>query len=106
MTIEVTEQAKAAFAKIDVPEGAFLRIRVVAGGCSGMKYDADVEQEMDEDDEMIFEDGELRIVADPGSAAFLDGLKIDYSNDLIKSGFRFLNPNAAGSCGCGASFAG
>ena len=41
-----------------------------------------------------------------GSAVFLDGLHIDFSDDLIRSGFRFTNPNASGSCGCGASFAG
>jgi len=105
MTIEVTEKAKAEFTKLGVPEGSFLRIAVVEGGCAGMKYTADVESEMKEGDELIFEDGNLRIVADIGSAIYLDGLKIDYSDDLVKSGFRFLNPSAAGSCGCGASFA-
>jgi len=106
MTIEVTDKAKTEFEKLDVPEGAFLRISVVQGGCAGMTYTAAVETDMGDDDEALYEDGELRIVADVGSATFLDGLKIDYSDDLIKSGFRFLNPNAAGSCGCGSSFAG
>lgn len=106
MTIEVTDKAKTEFEKLDVPEGAFLRISVVQGGCAGMTYTAAVETAMGDDDESLYEDGSLRIVADVGSATFLDGLKIDYSDDLIKSGFRFLNPNAAGSCGCGSSFAG
>ena len=43
-------------------------------------------------------------VADAGSTMFLDGLTIDYSDDLIQAGFRFNNPNASNSCGCGSSF--
>ena len=48
--------------------------------------------------------GPLRIVTDPKSANVLDGLRIDHSDDLIRSGFRFSNAKAGGSCGCGASF--
>ena len=104
--IEITDRALEEFGKMDVEPGGFLRITVVPGGCSGMTYAASVETEMQEDDETMFERDGLRIVSDPGSASFLEGMRIDYSDDLIKSGFRFLNPNAAGSCGCGASFAG
>ena len=48
--------------------------------------------------------GSLRVVSDPDSAEYLEGLVIDYSDDLIRSGFRFTNPNASGCCGCGSSF--
>ena len=55
---------------------------------------------------VVFENNGLKIICDEGSSLFLEGLSIDYSDDLIRSGFRFTNPNASGSCGCGASFAG
>ena len=54
---------------------------------------------------MIYQDDALRVVADGGSSMFLDGLVIDYSDDLISSGFRFKNAKAKKACGCGSSFA-
>lgn len=106
MNIEITDRAIAEFQKMDVAEGSFLRISVVPGGCSGMTYAASIESEKGEDDEVMFSKDNLEIVSDAGSATFLEGLKVDYSDDLVKSGFRFINPNAAGSCGCGSSFGG
>ena len=105
MPIEITDNAKQEFQKMDLKPDSFLRISVVQGGCSGMTYAASVESELGADDKVLFEDGDFRVVADDGSAVFLDGLTIDYSDDLIKAGFRFINPNASGACGCGSSFA-
>lgn len=102
--IVLTEKALAALRQLDLPAGAFLRIGVVAGGCSGQTYSAAVDTEGDPADLPLYESGPLRIVTDPKSAAYLDGLHIDYSDDLIRSGFRFSNSKAGGSCGCGASF--
>lgn len=102
--VVLTEKALAALRQLDLPAGAFLRIGVVAGGCSGQTYSAAVDTEGDPADLTLHESGPLRIVTDPKSAIFLDGLHIDYSDDLIRSGFRFHNPKAGGSCGCGASF--
>ena len=59
---------------------------------------------MCEVDEVYFTDGNLRIVSDKVSSVFLDGLTVDFSNDLIEPGFRLTNSNAKGSCGCGSSF--
>ena len=106
MTIDITERGQTELAKLDLGENGFLRINVVAGGCSGMTYTAAVDTDFGSDDVAVFEKNPLRIVTDEGSAIFLEGLKIDFSDDLIRSGFRFTNPNASGSCGCGASFAG
>jgi iron-sulfur cluster assembly protein len=78
----------------------------VPGGCSGMTYSAALDQAMGTEDVEVFSRDTLRIVCDQGSAIFLEGLRIDYSDDLVRSGFRFTNPNASGSCGCGSSFAG
>jgi len=104
MNIEITESAKTEFAKLPTGDNGFLRISVVEGGCSGRTYSATVESDLKEDDEILFEDADMKVVADPGSAIFLTGLKIDYSDDLVKAGFRFINPNASGACGCGSSF--
>lgn len=104
--IDITERAQSELAKLDLGKGGFLRINVIPGGCSGMTYSAAVDTDFGDEDVCVFENGGLRIVTDEGSAIFLEGLHIDYSDDLIRSGFRFTNPNASGSCGCGASFAG
>jgi iron-sulfur cluster assembly accessory protein len=103
-TVTVTGKALAAIREIDMPAGAFLRIGVVAGGCSGQTYSAALDDELFISDLILYEEGRVRIVTDPASAEYLEGLEIDYSDDLIRSGFRFTNPNASGSCGCGASF--
>jgi iron-sulfur cluster assembly protein len=102
--LSITAQALEAIEKLELPDGGFLRISVVPGGCSGHTYSAAVDDEMFVADRVLYESGRLRIVTDPDSAEYLDGLEIDYSDDLIRSGFRFSNPNASGSCGCGASF--
>jgi len=104
MNMIITEQAKKELLKVGIGPAQFLRIDIVSGGCSGMTYSAGIDSEFKESDEVMFQDEEIRIVADAGSAMFLDGLTIDYSDDLIKSGFRFLTPGKVKSCGCGSSF--
>jgi iron-sulfur cluster assembly protein len=104
MAIRVTDKAKKELADLQIGGRKFLRIRVMPGGCSGMTYSAAVDSTLREGDQTLLQDGDLRIVADRGSALYLDGLEIDYSDDLVRSGFRFSNPNAVHSCGCGASF--
>ena len=103
-TIAISEKALAALRRREWADGDFVRIGVVAGGCSGHTYSAAVDDELFVTDLILFESGPLRIMANPESASYLDGLQIDYSDDLIRSGFRFSNPNAGGGCGCGASF--
>ena len=102
--VALTDRALAALRDLALPAGAFVRIGVVGGGCSGQTYSAAVDDRADPADLTLYESGNLRIATDPQSAAYLDGLQIDYSDDLIRSGFRFSNPKAGGSCGCGASF--
>lgn len=69
-----------------------------------MTYNAGIDEVMTDDDILIYDDKEIRVIADFNSVLYLYGLKIDYSDDLIKAGFRFSNPMAKKSCGCGASF--
>lgn len=102
--IVLTGKALAALRRLERPAGSFIRIGVVAGGCSGQTYSAAVDTQADPTDLLLHGSEGLRIVTDPQSAIYLDGLQIDYSDDLVRSGFRFSNPKAGGSCGCGASF--
>ena len=104
MDIRVTESAKLKLFEMGVSEDTFLRIGVKSGGCSGNTYDAVLDSNMSEADEVYFSEGNLRIVSDKASSVFLDGLTVDFSNDLIEPGFRLTNANAKGSCGCGSSF--
>ena len=83
----------------------FIRIKVTAGGCAGMTYDAEIDQQLGDGEAIVQCEGGVRIVADQASRPFLEGLTIDYSDDLISAGFRFSNSANDSSCGCGASFA-
>jgi len=102
--IEVTEKALRELRDMELAENAFMRIGVMPGGCSGMTYSASIDTELDENDVVLYDQDGIRVVTTQESLGLLDGLTIDYSDDLIRSGFRFKNPNACGSCGCGASF--
>ena len=87
-----------------VSDEIFLRIGVKSGGCSGNSYDAVLDDNMQEVDDVYYTEDKLRIVSDKVSSIYLDGLTIDFSDDLIEPGFRLTNANAKGSCGCGSSF--
>lgn len=104
LTIVLTPKARTELKHLGVYGENFLRIQLVPGGCSGMTYSAAIDTEIGPTDEIIYQEDDLRVVAEEGNSFFLEGLIIDYSDDLIKSGFRFKNPNASGSCGCGSSF--
>jgi iron-sulfur cluster assembly accessory protein len=82
---------------------AGLRVRVVGGGCSGFQYQLALADESSADDQ-VFEQNGVRLFVDPRSHLYLDGTQIDYVEDIMGSGFKFVNPNSTGSCGCGESF--
>ena len=81
-----------------------LRVAVRGGGCSGFEYALDFENEQRDTDTVIEYDG-LKIFVDPISARYLAGTTIDYSLGMSGTGFKFENPKATGTCGCGTSFA-
>ncbi len=97
------EKVREFMAAEKLPE-ASLRVSVLPGGCSGFEYGLEIEEESLEDD-FAFEQHGVRILVDPFSAQYLDGVAIDYQSSFQGSGFTFQNPNATGSCGCGSSFA-
>jgi iron-sulfur cluster assembly accessory protein len=87
---------------IDASHG--LRVAVRGGGCSGFEYALDFDNEP-RDNDWVYEQGDLKVFVDAVSARYLQGTSIDYSLGMAGAGFKFNNPNAAGSCGCGSSFA-
>jgi iron-sulfur cluster assembly protein len=83
---------------------SLLRLDVQQGGCSGLSYDLSFVGQQQPGDQM-FESNGIAVVISSDSLPYLQGLLIDYSEDLMGGGFRFQNPNAQQTCGCGHSFA-
>lgn len=81
-----------------------LRVAAVGGGCSGLKYEVGFEPEPRAGDTVLELDG-LRVFVDAESVAPLYGMTVDYVESLQAGGFKFVNPNATRTCGCGESFA-
>lgn len=81
-----------------------LRVAVRGGGCSGFEYALDFENEPRDNDHVLDYDG-LQVFVDALSARYLEGTEIDYVLGMQGAGFKFNNPKAVGSCGCGSSFA-
>lgn len=84
-------------------KGIGLRLGVKTSGCSGMAYVMEFVDEIDEMDE-VYEDKGVKIVVDPKSLVYLDGTEMDFVKEGLNEGFKFINPNEKGSCGCGESF--
>ena len=84
-------------------EGYFLTVRVVPAGCSGLGYDLNMVKESKPGDEIWEQDG-VKIATDPMSKKYLGGTEVDFQKTETGAGFKFQNPNAKSSCGCGTSF--
>ncbi|MEO8404486.1 MAG: iron-sulfur cluster assembly accessory protein [Chitinophagaceae bacterium] len=82
----------------------FLRVSVVGGGCSGLSYKMDFDNEQKPMDQ-VFEDNGVKVVTDLKSFLYLVNTTLDFSDGLNGKGFFFSNPNASRTCGCGESFA-
>ena len=80
-----------------------LRVRVIGGGCSGFSYDLFFEEDVGDLDQ-TFESHGIPLFIDMMSIQYLDGTEIDYVEGLHGAGFKFLNPQAKSTCGCGSSF--
>ncbi|MDQ3141291.1 MAG: iron-sulfur cluster assembly accessory protein [Bacteroidota bacterium] len=81
----------------------FIRVSVTSGGCSGLSYNMDFDNESNPNDQ-VFEDNGLKIVTDLKSFLYLFDSTLEFSGGLDGKGFYFNNPNASRSCGCGESF--
>ena len=91
-------------AEIDSNSDYFLRVSVVGGGCSGLSYKLDFDNESKPMDQ-VFEDNGVKVVTDLKSFLYLVNTTLDFSDGLNGKGFYFNNPNASRTCGCGESFA-
>lgn len=106
ISLQLTEAAatkgRSLLAKSEMPQGA-LRVAVRNGGCSGMRYELLFDAEPKDDDNRLEFFG-LPVWVDPESATYLDGITIDFSDELNDAGFKVQNPKASETCGCGESF--
>lgn len=85
------------------PEGTFIRVGVEGGGCSGLSYKLEFDNQI-KDGDQAFEDKGIKIVVDRKSFLYLVGTELEYTGGLNGKGFVFNNPNASRTCGCGESF--
>lgn len=108
--IYVSDKAKAKVEQLLADAGVsgdnsyFLRVSVVGGGCSGLSYKLDFDNEQKPMDQ-VFEDNGVKVVTDLKSFLYLVNTTLDFSDGLNGKGFYFSNPNASRTCGCGESFA-
>jgi iron-sulfur cluster assembly protein len=105
--IQVSDAAlakvQALMQEADLDNSYFLRVGVVGGGCSGLSYKLDFDNELQPKDQ-VFEDKGIKIVCDMKSFLYLCDTVLDFSDGLNGKGFHFINPNASRTCGCGDSF--
>lgn len=108
--IYVSEKAKAKILQLLADKGVandpsyFLRVSVVGGGCSGLSYKMDFDNEQKPMDQ-VFENNGVKVVTDLKSFLYLVNTTLEFSDGLNGKGFYFNNPNASRTCGCGESFA-
>ncbi|HEY5605708.1 MAG TPA: iron-sulfur cluster assembly accessory protein [Thermoplasmata archaeon] len=106
MQVRITESAVRRIRflrqKENKPEGA-LRLRIIAGGCSGMQYRMDMADAARSTD-VIVSEADVKVFVDPKSLTYLNGSKLDWEEDLLGGQFKITNPNAKHSCSCGLSF--
>jgi iron-sulfur cluster assembly protein len=105
--ISVSENAKQHAVELmrneNRPADSFIRVGVEGGGCSGLSYKLEFDNQLKEGDQ-VFEDKGIKIVVDKKSFLYLVGTELDYTGGLNGKGFVFNNPNASRTCGCGESF--
>lgn len=105
--IHISEKAKEKIHQLKKEAGLngeyFLRVSVVGGGCSGLSYKLDFDNESQPNDQ-VFEDEDVKLVTDLKSFLYLCDTTLEFSAGLNGKGFHFSNPNASRTCGCGESF--
>jgi iron-sulfur cluster assembly protein len=109
--ITVTEKAATEVKRIlaeqqaaGATEKLYLRLRVVGGGCSGFQHKLDLDPVVNPKIDEVMEQHGVSIVIDKRSLLYLEGVTVDFHDDLNKRGFSITNPQAKGTCGCGSSF--
>jgi iron-sulfur cluster assembly accessory protein len=106
--ITVTDKAAGRIRQLAEKEGhpdPLLRVRVVAGGCSGFSYELGFAEGPEPDDHVVPAEGGVRVLVDPRSAPIVEGSTLDFNDALLGGGLKMLNPRAKHECACGDSFA-
>ena len=107
MAVGMTERAVAELKRIvtdqKLPTGTALRVGVKGGGCSGFSYTLGFDDKITPTDQVNEVDG-VKVVCDPKSFLYLNDTIVDFEDSLMGRGFKFKNPNASKTCGCGESF--
>jgi len=105
--ISITERALKEVRRIideqSLPAETVLRVGVKGGGCSGFSYSLGFDDTVHDTDQISETEG-VRVVCDPKSFLYLNGTEVDFEESLMGRGFKFGNPNASKTCGCGESF--
>src|SRR5438067_13661313 len=112
MPITLTDKAASEVRKIvadqqntgQAPDKVYLRLRVVGGGCSGFQHKLDLDPQINEKLDDVFDFHGVPVVVDRRSLMYLAGATVDYHDDLNRRGFSITNPQAKSHCGCGSSF--
>lgn len=102
--LTLTDLAKAKIIEIAEAEGLkpSVRVKIIGGGCAGFQYDMFYDDKPLDLDE-VFKFGEVELIIDPVSSQYFENVEIDFLDAMINGGFKFNNPDATGSCGCGKS---
>ena len=87
-----------------VAEKLYLRMRVIGGGCSGFQHKLDLDPQVNPKLDEVFDVHGISVVVDKRSLLYLDGVQVEFHDELNKRGFSISNPNAKSTCGCGSSF--
>ena len=83
--------------------GMGIRLSVQTTGCSGLGYNIEFVDNINDDD-AIFDENGVKVIIDAKSLVYLDGTQVDFVKEGLNEGFEFNNPNAKAQCGCGESF--
>mgnify|MGYP003628490079 CR=1 FL=1 len=103
MAITLTKPAAQHITTLTTATQPIIRVGVTAGGCSGYEYALDIADTARYNDRIFTSHG-IRVAVDPRSYLYINGTQIDYEHSMMDGGFKFNNPNAKRSCGCGTSF--
>lgn len=106
--VSITERAAKEVQRViqenNMPEETWVRIGAKGGGCSGMTYVLDFDQNGPTEFDLTFEQHGVKVIIDKKSSFFMAGTTLDFNDGLLNRGFVFQNPTATGTCGCGTSF--
>ena len=103
--INLSESAKEELKRLlekEIEKKEGVRLSLLAGGCSGLSYHMEFDNKKEKD--LVDDCGGIKVIIDPKSALYINGITVDYQGGLQGRGFVFTNPNATKSCGCGTSF--